>query len=896
MENELYLTDLIEVEVLQRIQDAFSSMTGMASLTTDVDGIPVTKGSNFTEFCMGYTRSSPIGRKRCEKCDKYGAHATWEKGEATTYYCHAGLIDYAAPIIANGQLVGCFIGGQVLDKTPEEEKIRKVAEEIEVDPNGFYAAAKNVHVLPKENIDHAAQFLYIIANILSDMAYGQYLAMQANEEIERAANMKSDFLANMSHEIRTPMNAVIGMAEMALREDLPPTARDYVHQIKSSSKALLTIINDILDFSKIESGKMDIILDQYEPMSIINDVSNILLTRLSDKKVEIILDISPDIPHKLLGDNIRIKQILLNLANNAVKFTSEGMVAIRMSHTALSKDEINLCVSVEDTGIGIKKKDMTKLFQSFQQVDSKRNRNIEGTGLGLAISRQLVVLMGGDLQVESEYEKGSKFSFSIPQKIVEDVNCIQVKEASSIFAAGLIDSPYIKQQLKSDCLTLGVEYKELSSARDFYAISTEKSVFLFVEKALFDEELEEFIKNNPAITAVLLLNYYDDPTDFLPNVIMVKKPLYTLNEAMIFNRESLHFYDEESDDINIDFTAPTAEVLIVDDNAINLTVAEGLMEPLKMKVDTALSGKEAIGKISVHHYDIVFMDHMMPEIDGIETTRIIRRFHKEYNDVPIIALTANAVDGVEEMFLREGMNDFVAKPIEMRTLVSKIKQWLPVEKIKKVSASDVVFRSRKPAPEIVIGDLDTKSAIKLLGNEELFWIVLKDYYKAIDKKATLIQELMEKGDWAGYTIEVHALKSSSKQIGAMSLSEKAAAMEEAGNAREVEQIRNCTDEMLQQYRGYLSVLEPFFVEKQENTAEKCDSSPEVLRELFVQMRDALEELDIDAMESVIHEMENYRFEDSQEELFGKLKDAVDEIDVDVCEEIIDCWENNILSI
>lgn len=891
MEKELYLTDLIKVEVLQRIQDAFAALTGMASLTTDTDGVPVTKGSNFTDFCMRYTRNSSIGRMRCEQCDKFGAHATWENGKPTTYFCHAGLIDYAAPIIADGKLVGCFIGGQVLTKAPEHEQIKKVAEEINVDSDELFEAAQKVHILDKENIDNAAQFLYTIANILSDMAYGKYLARQANKEIERAASMKSDFLANMSHEIRTPMNAVIGMAEMALREDLPPVARDYIYQIKSSGKALLTIINDILDFSKIESGKMDIIPVEYEPMSIVNDVSNILMTRLRDADVELVLDISPDIPHKLFGDNIRIKQVLLNIANNAVKFTSHGQVAIHMYHTVLSDNEITMHVSVEDTGIGIKKEDLGKLFKSFQQLDSKRNRNIEGTGLGLAISQQLMTLMKGELRVESEYGKGSTFSFSFPQKVVEHTGCIHVKDSSSILAVGLVDNPFIRKQLQTDCTYLGVEYKESVSLGELSAVSMSKSVFLFIEQGIFTRDLEEFVRNNPSITAILLMSFDTAAEYKLPNLMLVKKPLYTLNEAMIFNRERLHYFDEDSGTIDIDFIAPLAEVLIVDDNAINLTVAEGLMIPLKMKIDKALSGKEAIGKISVHHYDIVFMDHMMPELDGVETTHIIRRFHPEYNDVPIIALTANAVAGTRDMFLSEGMNDFIAKPIELRTLISKVKQWLPVEKIQKVKNNQNISNKPAAAKPVVVGDLDTKSAIRLLGNEKLFWMVLKDYYRVIDKKSKLIKELMEKEDWAGYTIEVHALKSASRQIGAISLSEKAAEMEKAGNARDVAQILRCTDGMLQQYREYLPVLEPFCSQKQEECNNKQAASSDILHSLFADIREALDNLDIDQMESVIAEMNKYHYESGQEELFSRLKNSADDIDIEACEEIISHWEN-----
>ena len=204
-----------------------------------------------------------------------------------------------------------------------------------------------------------------------------------NLELEKASHMKSDFLANMSHEIRTPMNAVIGLAEMALREDLPPNARNYIDQIKSSGKTLLTIINDILDFSKVESGKMDIIVEEYAPISVINDVASIIGTRLDKENVELILSINPNIPRLLFGDSVRIKQIVINLANNAVKFTSKGQVKLIFDYNILDSENVELLFSVLDTGIGIREHDINKLFQSFQQLDSKRNRNIEGTGWDL---------------------------------------------------------------------------------------------------------------------------------------------------------------------------------------------------------------------------------------------------------------------------------------------------------------------------------------------------------------------------------------------------------------------------------------------------------------------------------------------------------------------------------
>ena len=420
IENEFKLTDLIDVETLQKIQDAFSDMSGIASLITDNYGTIQTKPSGFSEFCQKYVRNTEEGRKRCEKCDRLGAKKAAKAGVSCAYFCHAGLVEFAAPIMAHGQMVGCFIGGQMLTIPPDEEKTRKVAEEIGVDGDELMRAAKDIRIVDKRTIEKVSNALYTIANVLSEIGYSKYQVNLKNMELRKTSNMKSDFLANMSHEIRTPMNAVIGMAEMALREDVSPAAKEYIGQIKSSGQTLLTIINDILDFSKIESGKLDISDVEYEPMSMINDVSNIIMTRIGNKDLELTVDVNPDLPVGLYGDNIRIKQVLVNLANNAVKFTDSGNVNVKVDFLQTTEDTIELFVAVTDTGRGIKESDMVKLFQSFQQLDSKRNRNVEGTGLGLAISKQLVALMRGKIHVDSEYGRGSTFSFVIPQKVTDN--------------------------------------------------------------------------------------------------------------------------------------------------------------------------------------------------------------------------------------------------------------------------------------------------------------------------------------------------------------------------------------------------------------------------------------------------------------------------------------------
>ena len=904
-DRELKLTDLIDVKMLQKIQDSFADMTGMASLTTDINGVPVTEGSNFSDFCMKYTRASKTGCARCEQCDRKGAELALHSGRSVIYFCHAGLMDYAAPIMADGKLVGCFIGGQVLTEPIDPEQVRKIAEEIGVNEEEYVEAAGRIRVLDRDMIEKAAGFLYTIADVLSDMAYNKYRVylsndnMKANlelvyksyEQLEKSENMKSDFLANMSHEIRTPMNAVIGMAEMALREELPPTAREYIGQIKEAGKSLLTIINDILDFSKIESGKMDITEVDYEPMSLLYDVSNIIMTRLKDKDVELILDVAPNIPHKLWGDNIRIKQILLNLANNAAKFTMQGKVTMRMECAKTTPDEIRLQITIEDTGIGIRKEDMGKIFQSFQQVDSKRNRNIEGTGLGLAITKNLLTLMNGSIWVDSEYGKGSIFSCVLPQRIVDDTPSITIGDPSSITIMGLISNIYVRDSLCADAAKLGVEDIRMVSHKKLTAFPDDKKVFLFVEYSLFNNIVEEYIRNNPRITAVLILGFDDYANYDIPNLLVRRKPLFALNIAMILNGEKLRF-DDVADENEFDFIAPEAHILIVDDNAVNLTVAEGLLEPLKMNVNTATGGKEAIEKISKVHYDIIFMDHMMPDMDGVETTRIIRRFHPEYNDVPIIALTANAVEGTKELFCREGMNDFVAKPVELRMLIAKVRQWLPVEKIQKAYNTMTSDKGIEETKQIVVGDLNVKFAMEFLVSEELFWKVLKVFYDGIDTQAKLIKSMEEEEDWTGYTIEVHALKNCAKQIGAISLSEKAAFLEKAGNAREVDTIHKYTDEMLEQYIGYLEMLEPFCQDDEED-AKKSEISDDKLYSCFAKIRDAVEDLDMDQMEEVIREMDQYHYDEWQQELFSQLKEAADEMDVDRCEMILDDWKSQL---
>ncbi|MDE6916595.1 MAG: PocR ligand-binding domain-containing protein, partial [Lachnospiraceae bacterium] len=558
MNNEITLTDLFEVEMLQRLQDSFSKMTGFAAIITDADGVPVTKGTNFTDFCSKYTRNSPIGCLRCQQCDKHGAELALKVGSSVTYYCHAGLMDFAAPIMAGEKMVGCFVAGQVLTDPPDITRIMQVAAEIGIDLINYLQSVMSVPVIEKDKLENAALFLYTLTSALSSITYHKYIMKEANIEIEKAANLKSDFLANTSHELRTPMNAIIGMTEMALREEMSPTAKNYINQIKAAGKSLLTIINDILDFSKIESGKMDIVTANYEPASMINDIANIINTRINKDDVELVLDINPDIPKVLYGDCIRIKQIITNLANNATKFTRVGQICLKYDFERVSEDTINLLFSVSDTGIGIKPEDIGKLFKSFQQVDSKRNRNMEGTGLGLAISKQLVNLMHGDVSVESVYGEGSTFSFTIPQKVIDADSSITLTDNPPCHAVGFLDNTYAQIQLKRDMHKLDIDYTDLKDM-DVISYLTEnidtlKDLYLFVPQKYFDQTLQDFVNEHPELNTIVAVPY-DTSADYIPSTVrVVHKPLSILALAGIYNHEEFGEYDGPSSDEYYDFT------------------------------------------------------------------------------------------------------------------------------------------------------------------------------------------------------------------------------------------------------------------------------------------------------------------------------------------------------
>ncbi|MGN0620125.1 MAG: PocR ligand-binding domain-containing protein [Ruminiclostridium sp.] len=883
VDENLHLTDLIEVEILQKMQDSFAKMARMASLTTDENGVAVTEGTNFSEFCTEFCRKSPIGRARCEQCDKMGAVKALETGGPVSYFCHANLVDFAAPIMLGDRMIGSFIGGQVLSEPPDLDKMRKIAREIEVDEEAFVEAAKKTQIVPKNAIDRSTQFIYEFAGVLSDMAYKEYVSIQLNKQAMQATRQKSDFLANMSHEIRTPMNAVLGMAELALREEMSEQAKQYIRQIRSSGKNLLVIINDILDFSKIESGKMNIVEVVYEPLSIINDLANIVNSRIGSKNLEFTVDLSPNLPSKLFGDNIRIHQILLNLLNNAVKFTKTGNVHLKMYSEPIDENTVLLKAEVSDTGSGIKKEDLGKLFQSFQQVDSKRNRNIEGTGLGLAITQQLLRLMRGSVSVESEYNVGSTFSIELPQKIISATPIVP-KPEKRLCIAVMLQNDFVRRQVLADLAAVGILCKDLMKGGSLDDI---RAGYVIVDRALFCGGVKDYAEKHAEIGFIVIAPY-DAPNDIsCPNVKVLKKPVYSATLCSALGLGGMECGDLGSEN-EFQFTAPDAHVLIVDDNNVNLVVASGILEPLGMQIDTANGAAQAIEKVKQLRYDIIFMDHMMPEVDGVETTHIIRRMIPGYEEVPIIALTANAIGGTKEMFIREGMNDFVAKPIETKEIVGMVRKWLPAVKIMPVTGG-----SAAPAPKktgLTIEGLNTGKAISLLGSEKLYMQVLREYYLSIDKRVEVLCRCLKEQDIKQYTIEVHAFKSTSRQIGADKIADLAFKLEFAGNSNNIGFINSHHEEFLELYRNVRTILAGVFPDVDLTPHDTKEADKETVEKLLSEMIEALDNFDTLAIDEVVEKMADYSYSGDAARLFGKLRTAAAEGDTDVCAEVVANWK------
>lgn len=711
---------------------------------------------------------------------------------------------------------------------------------------------------------------------------------QLVEEAEAANESKSAFLSNMSHEIRTPMNAIVGMTEMMLRGEVSPEQQTYLSNIKNSGDALLNIINDILDFSKIESGRMELVEDVYEPMSLLSDLGMMFLTRIGEKPVELLFHIDPALPKKLCGDGLRLRQIIINLLNNAVKFTEKGSVMLKLQVLEQEADRIKLYVVIRDSGQGIRQEDVGKLFQSFSQVDSKKNHSKEGTGLGLAICKQLVEMMDGEIGVESVYGEGSTFHFTVWQKVEDSVPAAEIPTSYTVVSESDQEGERpLRIGYHFSHEPLRQAFRELAKDYGFESEEDSEADFFFTDSLYYRERREEILAETKEHTRICVLQNPMQESLQDERITVINKPLYSLNFCQAIKREKQAGFLKEADGIY--FRAPKAHILIVDDNQMNLKVAVGLLDPMGMQIDTAENGKQAVERVQKEHFDLVFMDHMMPVMDGVEATQRIRALGGAYADeLPIIALTADAMSGAKAEFVAAGMNDFVAKPIEMKEITAKLKQYLPKEKIVKMedeeSSQSVQKKEEDSIPEIQ--GLHVSEGIAACGSKELYLELLGDYYKMINIKATKIEKCLSDGLLRDYTIEVHALKTTSRMIGALELSEQFRELEALGNQEDQKVLEERTPEVLEYYRSYKEILRPYG-EIDIDTLIETDN--DTLLRLLKQMEEAMDAFDLDSVDAAMAELETYRLPEScmsdMDELRAGVADVAMEDVMKICKKI-----------
>jgi len=499
------------------------------------------------------------------------------------------------------------------------------------------------------------------------------------EAAELANRAKSEFLANMSHEIRTPMNAILGMTDLAIRLSSNDAVFEYLCSIKNAGSQLLTIINDILDFSKVESGAMELFPEKYNVLSMVNDIVTMMHVRIGNKPLDFIVDDDPDLPEEMIGDMIRIKQIVINLLTNAVKFTNEGYIVFSIRVEPLETPGLcRLKVAISDTGIGIRAEDMPLLFDNFSQLDTRKNRGIEGTGLGLVISKKLVKLMDGDIHVESKYGEGSCFSFCVTQRLDQFSQSLRYRHTGK--AALWFSNPVKSRVIANKLNKMGVHCDIIDSP---VTITQYSHVFFDFNKY---EDIQKITCPDTRLFAVS--RGFAENGKTLPGVETITVPLSNFALARLFGGAgSLYNAGIASDEYTIQLR--DTRLLIVDDIDINLIIAEETLLFYGAEISTASSGLMAIKMIEENDYDIVFMDHMMPGMDGVDATKIIRSLPREKTKkLPIVALTANVVGDVRDKLIESGMNDFLSKPMIQAEVERVLREWLPGEKWVYVKRAD----------------------------------------------------------------------------------------------------------------------------------------------------------------------------------------------------------------
>lgn len=621
----------------------------------------------------------------------------------------------------------------------------------------------------------------------------------ARDRAESAARAKAAFLANMSHELRTPMNAIIGMNELLSRTPLTPLQRNYSAQIRSSAGILLSVINDILDYTRMEDWKLGLSLAEYDTVRMLQDVINQVVLKTFEKELSFTVDIDAEVPSLLVGDEVRVRQILINLLNNAVKFTERGNVSLSASVVHVSgKKTATLAFAVRDTGIGIPADKREEVFERFQRVETGGARRVEGSGLGLAICRGLVTLMNGSLTLESEEGKGSTFTARILQTVPDGappVASFRANPSGAILVfepdatvAGSIRKMCARADVKAEvCREIGEFADRLSRAKFVW------THVLFEYSGGYQKALGA-IRDHPSVRWLALLSMADFiGTGKDPSVDFTFKPLIISTFAKFLRGERVDFGVTLplSSALGIDrryFVASGVKALVADDGAVNLKVVEGFLQTLAIEVTAAESGQDALDKAERTAFDLVLLDHVMPGMDGIETAKRMREL-KGYRNIPIIALTANAGADYERAYRDAGMDDVVVKPIDFNDFVACVKKWIPerkrfesdqlAEPDSGETAADGGATGGSPAGGEWIAGLDRETGIGFTGSLANLEMILRVFDRSGPKMLDALEAGRNFGNAAQFRAAAHGLVSSCGNIGGVGLSAMARELEQA---------------------------------------------------------------------------------------------------------------------
>jgi PAS domain S-box-containing protein len=711
--------------------------------------------------------------------------------------------------------------------------------------------------------------------------------MEAKNQAERANQAKSIFLAHTSHEIRTPMNTIIGMSELALRTDSLPKTQEYLDSIKMAGQNLLTIINDILDISKIEAGTLEINMAPYFLSSLLSDVSTMIQIRVMEKPITFIVNVDAGIPNLLNGDEVRLRQVLINILSNAVKYTRNGFIKLKVTGQIASADEKTIVLNFEvaDSGIGIKEEDMAILFRSFTRLDVKRNQGVEGTGLGLAITESICHAMGGEINVTSKYGEGSIFSVNVPQGIIEKEPLARVNDPSQKPVLCHEKQPLYAESIISTLKNLEVLAVLRNKTEEFLKeLSSGKYPFAFVDSELV-EKADAMIKEKSLNTTLVVFVNNDRMTSFR-NLPTISRPVYGVQVANVLNYQTETVLHKRQGG---HFIAPSARILVVDDIDTNLVVTAGLLAVYQSHIDTCTNGADAIQMVQNNHYDIVFMDHMMPEMDGVEATRIIRAWEKEQQEkgvlqqqVPIIALTANALVGMKEMFFSNGFSDYLSKPVEIPKLDEMILTWISGEKLKQKTEPDEAKTEQGLFSQgVFIEGIDIQAG-NARYQEKMYLEVLRSYCihtpVLLEKLSRIKNDNLTDESISEYTVAVHGIKGASAGICADKAAKMAEDLEQAGRKKDKHYLQTHTDPFIMIVEQMLERLKKFMASVAEQEGGKPLSpkpDPAVLREIM----EACKHYKVNKMEEMLEKLEMYQYE-SGGDLVVWLREQMDNLEYD----------------